>query len=333
MGAGVDQMNKQQDMDRAERGDLRQQQMHDEQMKEIKKKQAEDKALADFWQGEKGRLEGSWQDRASFLADHYNSQNPELGYNDGKKVAINITADGLHVNPVGADGQMGQGKFYSPEDVNREYARGIHARLSAINPAHGDKYLNWLDSDRKEGVQEGRWKAQEKRWDDQSAIQLKQLEQAAEDAKEARRLQGLGIGLHARAQARADQEAEYENLLRAPIVEQLKGYQLGAKAARKAGLADAAGLYDQAGLDFIQKLKQKTDTSPQYHFSQVDDPDNPGSKALAFGNIRTGEAGLSNLSRPKPAGPASGFEVGKTYKDKAGNRSKFLGDGKWEPVN
>jgi hypothetical protein len=335
MGAGVDQMNRQQELDRADRGDLRQQQMHDAQMAEIKKKQDADKALAEFWQGEKGRLEGSWQDRASYLAEAYNKNDATHGYNDGQRVQTSVAENGFHAVPIGADGKpnVGAGRFFSPEDVDREYARGIHSRLASISPAHADKFLNWLDTDRKETAVEKRYAAQERRLDGQTEVQKRHMDIIEKNADEDRKLRRQTIGLQSRAQARADAEAEYENLLRAPVTEQLRGLQLGAKTARKAGLSEAAGLYDQAGLDFVRGLKGGEHRNNRYFSVPVTTTDEFGQKQVTT-KILDRETGkyLNGDEAPmnQPAAPT--HEVGKIYKDKAGNRAKFLGDGKWEDV-
>lgn len=263
MGAGVDEYNKQRQLAIAEKGekraeaaDLRSQQMHDQQMAELRR-QAETRDRAQkVWSEMSPLLQKSPAERAKYLAGAYNANDGAIeGYNDGNNVDVQEHANGVYVSPKNADGSFGQTKFYSHDDVNREFARAIHNRLASVGPEYGQQFLNWMDADRKETREGKRWDAYERRLDSQTELQKQQNEMQLKKLEEQLRISKANLALAQNEGARRAQDQAFENTLRAPLMNEMKGYQLGATAAGKAGLADAKALYEQAQADAVRRYK------------------------------------------------------------------------------
>lgn len=157
---------------------------------------------------------------------------------------------------------------------------------ASIDPTKGVEYSRMLAAERKADQQH---KSTERRLDNQEKLLEKQL--AVSQA----------------AAARAERDQQFQDLLRAPLINEMRGYQLGAKEARKAGLGHAASLYDQAQADAVRRYAtQNQPEKPRYHFNVVNDPNNPSSKIVVSGDMYTGEA------RPAVGGKAeAGTEVSK----------------------
>jgi hypothetical protein len=156
LGAGVDEWSRQRANDRADKADLRaenadvrQQQQFDAQMGESKRLAAEREAATKVWSDAMPVFTGGWQFAAKHLADAYNSNDEGLGYNDGKSVDIQVHPNGVYVAPKNPDGSFGQPTFYKPDQIMHEHIRATKARLAAINPEYGERFVSWLDTQSK----------------------------------------------------------------------------------------------------------------------------------------------------------------------------------------
>ena len=336
MGAGVDEYNKQRQLAIAEKGeqraaaaDLRSQQMHDEQMKQIQAQAATREKAQKVWNEMSPLLQKSPAERAKYLAGAYNANDGSIeGYNDGNNVDVQEHANGVYVSPKNADGSFGQTKFYSHDDINREFARAIHNRLASVSPEYGQQFLNWMDADRKEMREGKRWDAYERRLDSQTELQKQHNEMQLKKLDEQSKIARANLALSQAAGDRAAQDQAFENTLRAPLMNEMKGYQLGAGAARKAGLADAAALYEQAQADAVGRYKNsqnRHDNNNRYFAVQDTSTDDLGNKVV---KTRILDRQTSKFVDPYEKPAASGLPTTREDADKYWDtyKDKFNGD-------
>lgn len=156
LGAGVDEWSRQRANDRADKADLRaenadvrQQQQFDAQMGESKRLAAEREAATKVWNDAMPAFTGGWEVAAKHLADAYNNDEEGIGYKDGKKVDVQVHPNGVYVTPMNPDGSGGQTTFYKPEQIMNEHLRATNARLAAINPEYGQRFVTWLETQAK----------------------------------------------------------------------------------------------------------------------------------------------------------------------------------------
>lgn len=183
---------RQQQIDLQKEANLRSQQMHDTQMDQIKRQNAEREAANAVWKEALPVFQGGWQAAAKHLGEAYNADDAGYGYNDGKKVNFQVHKNGVYVTPMNPDGSGGQTQFYSPEQVMQEHLRGVHARLASISPAYAQGFMSWLDGQNKEATR------QKERGEDKAFEEKKFAHTVERDkADDALKLKQIGIsGAH-----------------------------------------------------------------------------------------------------------------------------------------
>ena len=133
-----------------ENADRRAQASHDAQMGEMQRLAKEREAVSKVFAAEMPVFQGGWKKAAEHLASRYKSNDPTLGYNDGNDIDFQIGDKGVTVVQKKPDGTLGTPMTFTPQQVMAEHMRGVHAQLASISPQHADRFMSWLDAQRRE---------------------------------------------------------------------------------------------------------------------------------------------------------------------------------------
>ncbi|MBK7463972.1 MAG: hypothetical protein IPJ50_15405 [Betaproteobacteria bacterium] len=312
MGAGVEEWNRQQANDRANRADaraeatdVRQNAVADAQLQEVDQRKSERDAALVIWREAQPVFKGGPDAAAQKLLERYNSNDPTMGYNDGHTATLKKTDKGYVVTRTAQDGKVVDERIFTPQQAMQEHVRSMYANLATINPVYGEKFMGWIESQGQEVA-----KAQEKATDRAHQVQVAQV------GADARRY-SADVGANATLKA-AGIRAEHQGQAKGPTLSQDRG-NLEIDDARQA----IAGFTQE---DIRKRTAKTTDTG-----RENPDYDPTLARAVSLANRRKIGADDHFDQRQQgqeqaPAAPFDRADVAKRFRSER-NGSLHLGQG------